>query len=70
MLALLDLLSASVQATGFIGTALFVSGTSHFVSLVPMGSSLLGLILVMGFAHSLCDYPLQIEAKGLGEVAT
>jgi hypothetical protein len=67
MLALLDLLSASVQATGFIGTALFVSGTSHFVSLVPMGSSLLGLILVMGFAHFLCDYPLQTDKVALGK---
>ena len=67
MLALLALLGAPIQATGPIGSAGSISGGSHLIGLSTMGSSLLGLILVMGFAHFLCDFPLQTDKVALGK---
>jgi hypothetical protein len=67
MLSLQTALSGPIPAPVPIGAALSINAPPHLLGFAAMGSSFLGLILVMGFAHCLCDYPLQTDTVALGK---
>ena len=50
-----------------MATTMPTSSTGNIIGLTPMGSILIGLIVVMIFAHFLCDYPLQTDKIALGK---